>query len=55
MSEQVKNKDMMVFRVAFAVFFMMSLAFRLAIMGMGIERPVGEVSQPVVQETRNDL
>ncbi len=55
MSEQVKNKDMMIFRVAFAAFFMMSLAFRLVIMGMELERPVGEVAQPVVQETRNDL
>jgi hypothetical protein len=53
MSKEVKNKDMMVFRVAFASFFMMSLAFRLVI--AEIKRPVGEVAQPVVQETRNGL
>lgn len=53
MFEEVKNKDMTVFRVVFAVFFMMSLAFRFVVVGM--ERPVGEVSQPIVQETRNGL
>ena len=53
MFKQVKNKDMMVFRVAFIAFFMLSLAFRLVI--VGANRTVEEVSQPVIQETRNGL
>ena len=48
MFKQVKNKDLMVFRVAFIAFFMLSLAFRLVI--VGANRTVEEVSQPVIQE-----